>query len=694
MMNIPLKRNFDKSISSSWYKQLICLAVILASFFILSLIIASVAFRGQNNDISYKISDVLEVYLDPGNFCTKVNQMYLRQDATGDNCLPDDGLVYINNEKVNGWPYWAFLFIAMAGAVAFAGVLISMCGNFIQQRVDKFRKGHVRYNFRNHTVILGCNDMVPTLTRQIIGDEKEKFKGMIVLMTSHDVEAVREQLFTDLDRKEQDKIVLVHGSRLSAEDLKNICVSKAKRIYLIGEDDDIDHDTLNINSLEIIAKQIPENMKIDCVTYLRNRSTFALFQTSDIMEEVKRKIDFQPFNFDEIWARKLFVNCESKINGINYPSLDRDGIDKDSDKYVHLIIVGMTQMGIMLGMEAAHVCHFPNFKTKGKNKKTKITFIDENADAEMRFLVGANNRFFENCRYKYLSENHEVCSDLKNDFLDVEFEFIKGNVVDGWIRSYIEKCVRDKDEILTIASCMDDTAKSLAAGLYLPDVVYDKGLSVDGRKENDEVVVLVRQNTSAELLNIIKKGNAKYRKYRNVYPFGMLNDGCELDETLTEWAKRVNYLYCVFDDLDGTPSLYPDDVVDDKWNDCSVSDKWSNIYNAMTIPTKLRSVGIDYKSLTLRNLTEDEIGLLAEVEHNRWNVEKLLMGYRPVTEKESDEIEKSIAEGGSLKKDYKNRLKAHYDIRPFADLKEDKNGRNVNRYDFGMTKGIIDIIKN
>lgn len=67
---------------------------------------------------------------------------------------------------------------------------------------------------------------------------------------------------------------------------------------------------------------------------------------------------------------------------------------------------------------------------------------------------------------------------------------------------------------------------------------------------------------------------------------------------------------------------------------------------------------------------------------------------RPVTEKESDEIEKSIAEGGSLKKDYKDRLKAHYDIRPFADLREDKNGKNVNRYDFGMTKGIIDIIKN
>lgn len=683
-MNLPLKRYFDKSLSSSWWKQLLCLVIILVVLFLASALLVSLANR-ESECVKYNFSDVLEVYLDPGNFGTKVNTSYINLDAT------KDGRVCIDNEKKEGFPYWAFLFTALAGAIAFAGVLISMCGNYVQQRVGKYRKGYVRYDFRNHTVILGCNDMVPTLIRQIVGDKKEKFKGKIVLMTSRDVEAVREQLFTDLDRKEQDKIVLVHGNRLSAEDLKNICVSKAKRIYLIGEDDDVDHDTLNINSLEIIAKQIPENMKIGCVTYLRNRSTFVLFQTSDIMDEVKKKIDFYPFNFYETWARKLFVSCESKINGVSYPSLDRDGIDKDSDKYVHLIIVGMTQMGVMLGMEAAHVCHFPNFSTK--RRKTKITFIDENADAEMKFLVGANNRFFENCRYTC---RHDGCEMPLNadGFLDVEFEFIKGNVVDGWIRSYIEECADNDREILTIASCMDDTAKSLAAGLYLPDAVYDKGLSVDGRKEKDEVVVLVRQDTSAELLNIIKKGNAKYRKYRNVYPFGMLNDGCELDETLTGWAKRVNYLYRVLDDFNGAPPHYPCNVVDNEWNDCSVSDKWSNIYNAMTIPTKLRSVGVDYKSLTLRNLTEEEIGLLAEVEHNRWNVEKLLMGYRPVTEKESAEIEKSIAEGGSLKKDYKNRLKAHYDIRPFADLREDKNGKNVNRYDFGITKGIVDIIRN
>lgn len=679
-MNIPIKRNFDKSISSSWYKQLACLAAILVLFFLPSLFFALICKE-------FKVADAIEVYMDPGNFCTKVN-----------NARIDDGVLIRPEKRDIDTFYWAFLITAFAGAAAFAGVLISMCGNFIQQRVEKYKKGYVKYKFENHNVILGYNDMVPALVKQIINGDFEKSDRKIVLMTSHDVEAVRELLFTNLDKAERKKLVLVHGSRLSEEALENIHISKAKSIYLIGEDNDIDHDTLNINCLEVIARMMPDkdDKPLPCVTYLRNQSTFALFQTSDIMEEVKEKIDFQPFSFDETWAAKVLVGCESKINKIKYKSLDRDGIDKDSEKNVHLIVIGMTQMGIMFGMEAAQICHFPNFKTKGK--KTKITFIDENADTEMRFVVSSHDRFFKNCRYVYFDENHSLPSNPENDFLDVEFEFLKGNIADGWVRNYIEKCANDDNEILTIASCMNNTAKSLAAGLYLPDIVYDKGLSISGkendRTENNEIVVLVRQNTSAELLNIIKNGNAKYKKYRNVYPFGMLNDGYELDETLDRWAKRMNYLYCVFDELEGVPSLYPDDIIEDKWNDCSVSDKWSNYYNVMTIPTKLRSVGIDYKSLTLRDLTDEEIGILAEVEHNRWNVERLLMGYRPVTENEFDEIQKSIAEGGSLKKKYNKNLKAHYDIRPFADLREDKPGKNVNRYDYGMTKGIIDIIKN
>ena len=71
--------------------------------------------------------------------------------------------------------------------------------------------------------------------------------------------------------------------------------------------------------------------------------------------------------------------------------------------------------------------------------------------------------------------------------------------------------------------------------------------------------------------------------------------------------------------------------------------QWSNIYNASSIATKLRSIGIALPMKDrIRELTPHEIVILAEVEHNRWNVEELLMGYRIVTPEEEKEIEKNI----------------------------------------------------
>lgn len=686
-MSFPIKRYFDKSISSKWYKQLICLLVILVVF-----LSPSFFFAFTLKD--FKFFDAIEVFMSPSEFGGKVHQISIYDGNTQDdssNSVSRGSIIKSEKPKFD-LRYWGFLITALAGSIAFAGVLISMCGNFIQQRVDKFGKGYVNYKFKNHQVILGYDEIVPALVKQIIKDKVKHSKDRIVLMTAQDVERVREVLFTNLNDAEQSYLVLVHGNRLSKEALENIHISKADCVYLIGEDVDMDHDTMNINCLRTIAQLIPDNNRISCKTFLRNHSTFTLFQTNDIIEEVKGKIDFLPFNFDETWARKVFVSCESNINEIIYQNLDRGGIDKDSEKYVHLIVIGMTQMGITLGMEATHICHFPNFKTKGK--KTKITFIDECADAEMKYVVSANDRFFRNCKHWYSNNGIDwEGSYPEHDFLDVEFEFLKGNIADSYVRDYIEKCVDNYNELLTIASCLNDTAKALATGLYLPDAVYDKGLTDDEyykcKMTDNQIVVLVRQNTSAELLNIVKNGEAKYKRYRNVYPFGMLSDGCEFDETLAQWGKRLNYLYCVIDQLNGVPSVYPGDIVEEKWNECSVSDKWSNIYNVMTIPTKLRSVGYNYKSATFNGLTSKEIEILAEVEHNRWNVEKLLMGFRPVTKKEEEEIDPDI----SKKDAFKANWKAHYDLRPFDDLKPDKSGKNVDRYDYEMTKGIIGIIK-
>ena len=86
---------------------------------------------------------------------------------------------------------------------------------------------------------------------------------------------------------------------------------------------------------------------------------------------------------------------------------------------------------------------------------------------------------------------------------------------------------------------------------------------------------------------------------------------------------------------------------------------------------------------TFYAMTQEEVELIAQVEHNRWCVEEMLLGFRPCTDEEQAEIEADIAK----KSEYKNRL-IHYDLRAYNDLRADDTGMNVNTYDLCLSASI------
>ena len=103
----------------------------------------------------------------------------------------------------------------------------------------------------------------------------------------------------------------------------------------------------------------------------------------------------------------------------------------------------------------------------------------------------------------------------------------------------------------------------------------------------------------------------------------------------------------------------------------------SNIYNAMTIGIKMRSMGFvedDWEKFY--DLSQEDIEMLAEVEHNRWSVEELILGWRPCTAEEERMVEADISQKEELKK-----RKIHYDLRPYDDLRPDATGKPVALYD-------------
>jgi len=76
------------------------------------------------------------------------------------------------------------------------------------------------------------------------------------------------------------------------------------------------------------------------------------------------------------------------------------------------------------------------------------------------------------------------------------------------------------------------------------------------------------------------------------------------------------------------------------------------------------------------DLTEDQIQLLAKVEHNRWVAETLLAGYRPPTDQER----RDAIIDRRLKDMLKDKL-VHLDLCAYDDLLEDMDGVDVKDFD-------------
>ena len=388
-----------------------------------------------------------------------------------------------------------------------------------------------------------------------------------------------------------------------------------------------------------------------------NEKLLKLTQPFDRLSE--RLIDFLPFNFYETWAEKVLVRGlytphDKGSEVIRYVPIDGDGIGYDSNRYVHLVIVGMTSMGIAMGVKAAHIAHYPNF-LRDRSKRTRISFIDMNADTEFDRLRGRYDSLFDMCDYRVIDTVEPAKSyanpNTDDKFTDIEFEFIKGSVESRPIQELLQHWAEEEDgRLLTIAICFEIPQKSIATALYMPRLVYEKAHSI-----------LVRQNVSCSTIELIRKAH----QYGKLRAFGMLDECYDIDDDCMKRVRRINFIYHKITPEQPFPQTLNDIEARALWEELSTVHRWSNVYNAHSIPSKRRSFGKSEPE----NLDEDTalIEMMAEVEHNRWNMEKLIMGYRPTTPGEDEEIQRL---GKERKRKIERESFAHTYIKPYEALSE------------------------
>ena len=412
--------------------------------------------------------------------------------------------------------------------------------------------------------------------------------------------------------------------------LKKACVLDASEIYIIGQPDEQNHDALNFKSLAIIANECKKR-KVESphiITYLQNQSSFSMLKTKNLdckslkellpdKEEKDKRLDneflnsnCEFFNFYSDTAFRLLTD-EDGIK-LDWHSDDKNLV-RCPERQVHLVVLGMTEMGVAIVREVLKLAH-----PSGKNTRFKITMVDENAYEEMHYFIGRTKELFDYCNYTYQNYDNpskDFSYTPENDFLDVEFEFVKCDAAHPKLMKNLVEWAADGKQLSSLVVCTKKSSQNMAVALYLPRQL---------RVGEYAIPVWVYQEGDDSMKHLMDSDN-----YKDIHPFSV-NDhavftilGEEPKTDIFEGVKKLAMKY---------EQAYSGQ--EQNWEKMSAIKRWSSIYTGFSMKIKLRSVD-DIK-------TEENKIIIDKIEHNRWNVEKLSDGFIPTTKEQHDEVEEVL----------------------------------------------------
>ena len=412
--------------------------------------------------------------------------------------------------------------------------------------------------------------------------------------------------------------------------------------------------------------------RMRCHLMVQSRRTLQMLYSCELCDAIKKKFDVYPFTLDDEW-------CKSIV-------LDWEPINIQSEKHVHLVIFGDGEVAESMAIHAVHVAHYPNY-IHNHSLRTRITMVTSEAESKYEDFIKRHINLFDNCYYRVVKPSDKNAVKMlhrpmyegkREDFVDVEWEFVEADCQDALLRRKLQLWAEDCRQVLTLVFAHKEEDKNICQAILLPDAIFARRIPVYIYSHVERVLPSVS----------------------SFHLFGLSDRGYDLNLPIVEMAKSVKYVYeqCYnyiesVDRKEGR-ELFPISIDKEEceglWREESSIKRQSCIRNAMSIPTKLRSIGLEENDWEkFYDLTREDIEILAEVEHNRWNVEELILGYRPCTDKELRDIERDVARE---KGKHKSRM-IHYDLCAYNELRTDHTGKSVKVYDLTLSYSLPLIVK-
>ena len=361
--------------------------------------------------------------------------------------------------------------------------------------------------------------------------------------------------------------------------------------------------------------------------------------TEKPFEYLKRKENNEPFEKDvvENWYKaRAFVLDKLKDVAFEPTSGDHLHVVVDVDQDDKQLSPLMLSVVRQIALSAHYLNFFEGSEKEAPRNRTVITLVSKNS--HLREELDKEEylcNLLSYCKYVYGDSKTEN----EDSYIDLEFHFVpkwteKANYrfTEKDVEDFCEMKLNQGEDIFSIDTRMASYAKRM----------YDLGGNID--------------NLPAEDIHCTER----YSVAIDVFRYKMLNSRARLI------------------------------IEEDKWKEkslCKIKESLSNILCADCFEIRERSIkeckGKKFKSQ--KKLWAEYNEPLSRSEHSRWVVEKLIMGYRPLNDKERAHDEYLQMQGCGKNKDYRNMLKrrdndpVHIDLCSYKELR--RTSPNDLKYD-------------
>jgi hypothetical protein len=476
-------------------------------------------------------------------------------------------LFVVESGEVSGPVPWQLTVARFLAPVVPAWAIVKATAVIFRDRLDMLR---LRFA-RGHVVICGLGQKGLDFVR----DFRRHGERVVAVELDGESPTVRAS-------RELGALVLL-GDAKDVSLLHKARVHYARFVVAICDDDGANME-IAIHAHQLVqARSAMLRNVVKCFVHVFDLHLCEAFRQYRVFAETGDRLRAHIFNIHENSARLLLEN---------HP-LDRCRIQVDSQQEVRLVVIGFGWMGESVVLQAAKTAHFAN------GKKLRVLIVDLHSERLRQNFCNRYSRF------------DQVCT----------AEYVEGDTNDPEIVAQICSWASEPKALTTIVVCLDNESQCLSCALNLQSKLGD-----------GQLPILARMTDHAGLATLLENGCGK-KFCSSIKPFGMTGFTCTrrmlLDEELDVLARAIHHSYVEDQRKMGKPAT---DLSMRPWERLDHDLRESNRQQADHIPVKLRAIGCFSSppalgQLPVTQFTEDEIELLARMEHARFNAERFLAGW-------------------------------------------------------------------